>query len=62
MLILWMINALVSMYYKLKSSITATVDDMLFSILNGANRGSKAVLHALNKFGAGQKCGAHICT
>ena len=30
-------------------------------IYNGANRSSKAVLHVLNKFGAGQKCGAHIC-
>ena len=37
-------------YYSIQCSI---------SINNGANRGLKAVLHVLNKFGAGQKCGAH---
>ena len=30
----------------------------IFKIHNGANRSLKLVLHLVNKFGAGQKCGA----
>ena len=31
------------------------------SIINGANVGIKAVLHVVNKFGAGQNNVAHLC-
>ena len=32
------------------------------TISNGAKRGLKPVVHILNKFGAGQKCGACLYT
>ena len=34
---------------------------LILSMINGANRGIKAVLHVVNKFGAGQNNVAHLC-